>query len=290
MAYLTPRPTRQLFGIIYPDTYGAYQSQVLGFRARLKKWVMQASFSKDTRKNALMRQLVKLLASQVMTFVPAARGEQRLLDIGCGSGDFLEQAQAAGWRVWGVEPSPVGAQRAQRRGFKVSCGELEEAKFPEKFFDMISMSHVIEHLDNPVAELRRCRSLLKDDGKLLVVTPNFDCFDRHTFGPYWIPLMVPEHIGFFSVQTLRDVLKRAGFAVESTKFNFLPHKLSDFSAINLKPLVRDYGRLGFALGPKLARAIIRTFLIKPWLWLCPGNRPYLGDTMTMMAVKNLAGA
>ena len=286
-AYLTPRPTAQLFEIIYPPgTYYSYQDNSQRIQARLKKWVMQSSSANGASKNGLVRRLAKFLASQVMTFVPPAQGEQRLLDIGCGSGDFMEQAQAAGWQVWGVEPSSAGAQRAQRRGLQVFCVELTQANFPEKFFDLISMSHSIEHMADPLENLLRCHNLLKDNGKLLVVTPNFDCFDRYTFGPYWAAIAIPKHFWFFSVRTLTEVLKRAGFTVESTKFNFLPHKLSDLSAMNLKALLRDCRRLGLALVPALTRAIVRTFLIKPWLYLSPENRPYLGDTMTMIAAKN----
>jgi len=99
------------------------------------------------------------------------RGE-RLLDVGFGSGEFLEYAKTAGWEVAGVDPDPVSVESAVQRGLNVRHGGVEAyADMPESF-DVITMSHVIEHVHDPHETLKTIYRLLKPGGFLWLTTPN----------------------------------------------------------------------------------------------------------------------
>src|SRR5439155_5528518 len=97
----------------------------------------------------------------------------RLLDIGCGNGCFLLQMRALGWEVTGVEPDPKSAAEAAAAGLDVRVGLLDDQSLPERHYDAVSLSHVIEHLHNPLETLCICRQILKPGGIIFIATPNF---------------------------------------------------------------------------------------------------------------------
>jgi SAM-dependent methyltransferase len=285
--FLTPRPTSKLFALIYPDTYYAYQDHPQGWRSQFKGWVRRAGGGTRTPGffGGLEHQLARRLSALFMTALPAAVGQQKILDIGCGSGEFLSQAKLLGWQTWGVEPSVSGARKAQQQGHQVFCGTLQQAHFPPKFFDFICLSHLIEHMDDPLLELRRCHEILRDDGKLQVVTPNFECFDRHTFGPYWKNLCIPQHLWFFSPTTMKNLLRRADFNMESFRLSLIPWKKDDLALFSCKFVLKERRLAGIELGRALLPMLFRTVLIKPWLYLVPGQKGFLADTFAVLATK-----
>jgi 2-polyprenyl-3-methyl-5-hydroxy-6-metoxy-1,4-benzoquinol methylase len=138
--------------------------------------------------------------ARLMWLRSAAPG--RLLDVGCGSGHFLARMRTAGWQVVGVEPDPSAAQIARDRlGLPVVVGTLE-ALDPAEGFDAITLSHVIEHVPDPVATLRDCWRRLRPGGRLLALTPNVNGFGHRVFGATWPGLQPPFHLQVFSPSTL----------------------------------------------------------------------------------------
>jgi SAM-dependent methyltransferase len=150
------------------------------------------------------------LRTMTLGEVPAGR----LLDVGCGDGRFLAAMRAAGWQVRGVEPDARAARAARERlGIAVHAGTLESAELPAASFDAIAMSHVIEHVSDPVATLRECRRLLAPGGRLVAITPNLASLGRRRFGPAFIHLDPPRHLHLFSAGGLRACAQQAGLAV-----------------------------------------------------------------------------
>lgn len=149
-------------------------------------------------------------------WLPAAlRG--RVLDVGCGSGDFLVHMRALGWEVAGVEPDPEAAQVARTAlgGADIRTGELEDAAFPESSFDAIALGHVLEHVPAPGATLRACRRLLRPGGCLVLATPNTASLGSERFGASWLHWDPPRHLHLFNRATLSRVASDAGFEVRS---------------------------------------------------------------------------
>ena len=137
----------------------------------------------------------------------------RVLDVGCGQGRHLVRLKEMGWEVEGQEiDSGAGAHHLEDRDIRVYQAPLEELRLPEGRYDAIVMNHVIEHAVDPPALLRECRRLLKQDGQLVVVTPNAGSLGHRLFGAHWRPLEPPRHLFLFSDRNLPDLARKAGFS------------------------------------------------------------------------------
>jgi 2-polyprenyl-3-methyl-5-hydroxy-6-metoxy-1,4-benzoquinol methylase len=143
----------------------------------------------------------------------------RLLDVGCHLGLFLDVAREGGWDVAGVEPSRWAVDRARARGLDVRHGTLATAGFPEESFDVITMWDVVEHLADPLSELRRIHRLLRPDGLLACSTMNVEALFPRLAGRRW-PWYMQMHLVYFSRRSLHNMLTKAGFRV----VEMTPHK------------------------------------------------------------------
>lgn len=143
-------------------------------------------------------------------FLPL-QGLARLLDFGCGSGDFMMRMHAEGWNVVGIDPSDVAVRAVRTRGMIAHLGSLPHAELGHSYFEAISMRQSLEHVPCPLETLTCARRMLIKGGRLVVSVPNFDCLARHWFGADWFGLDLPRHLLHFSPATLRRILERAGF-------------------------------------------------------------------------------
>ncbi len=143
----------------------------------------------------------------------------RLLDIGCGNGSFLDLAKNAGWEVEGVDPDPVSVDLAIKRGLNVRPGGIEAfADMPESF-DVITMSHVIEHVHDPYTTLQWAYHLLKPGGFLWLSTPNIRSFGHEYYGYNWRGLEPPRHLVLFNWDAMHHLLEEIGFKPIQNKAN-----------------------------------------------------------------------
>jgi 2-polyprenyl-3-methyl-5-hydroxy-6-metoxy-1,4-benzoquinol methylase len=137
-----------------------------------------------------------------------------LLDVGAGYGDFLHYASKEGWQVSGFEFSPAVAKISREKyGISLAVGDLFEMPFAKQSFDVITMWHVLEHLANPMAALRRLFQLLRPGGVLVLEVPNLNCLVRKS---YRVPMTVNLHLYHFSRETLSSLASAAGFKVLRT--------------------------------------------------------------------------
>lgn len=135
-----------------------------------------------------------------------------LLEVGCGSGKRLARMKALGWNVTGQEIDPVAAQHLrENEGIDVHLGPLETLQGCEEKFDVVIMSHVIEHVPDPVALLTASYKRLKKGGLLVIATPNAASYGHQKFGASWRGLEPPRHLHLFTCGTLTQVAKNAGF-------------------------------------------------------------------------------
>jgi predicted SAM-dependent methyltransferase len=129
-----------------------------------------------------------------------------------------------GWEVNGVEPNPMASEYARNElGLNVITGFLEDVEYPEEYFDVITLWHVLEHLSDPSRTLRRIHKLLKPDGLLVITTPNLNSFDAQIFGHCWIGYELPRHYYVFSLETLNDILQKAGFKLLGVRYIYGSH-------------------------------------------------------------------
>ncbi|WP_157651291.1 class I SAM-dependent methyltransferase [Dechloromonas denitrificans] len=146
---------------------------------------------------------------------------RRLLDVGCGNGEFMEFARQAGWLVQGVDIDVAAVTIAKAKGLDVIAGGIEQFAGQTACFDRITLSHVVEHVFDPMGLLRDCFRLLKPGGVLWVDTPNMGSAGLRVFGEYWRGLEPPRHLMLFSRASLIDSLIKIGFGEIVDRFSTL---------------------------------------------------------------------
>ena len=140
-----------------------------------------------------------------------------LLEVGSAGGDVLERLRAAGYDVRGVEVSRDGCEASWKKGLEVFHGTVDELETDERF-DVVFMSHVIEHVLDPVATVAKLHTLLKPGGVLYLETPNVSSLDARLWRGHWGLIHFPRHLVLFDRSTLRRLLEEGGFRVESTSW------------------------------------------------------------------------
>lgn len=152
-----------------------------------------------------------------MMRIPASE-TGRILDVGCGGGEFLRRMRKAGWDVVGVEPDLKAAARlAAQEGFPVYESLERLIQEPEWKFDVIVLNHVIEHLPDPVGVLGLLRGLLATGGRVLLTTPNASSLGARLFGEFWRGLEPPRHFNVFTPDSMRQALGYAGFGIKNIR-------------------------------------------------------------------------
>lgn len=141
-----------------------------------------------------------------------------LLDIGAGTGDFLNQAKIRGWNVYGVEPNAKAIKLALEKGIIL---ELDLDKFAGKKFDVITLWHVLEHIPNLEETIVKLSNLVKPDGTLIVAVPNFKSFDAKHYQEFWAAYDAPRHIWHFSKKSIEKLFSK------------------EFTLQNIKPMIFD---------------------------------------------------
>jgi SAM-dependent methyltransferase len=134
-----------------------------------------------------------------------------LLDVGCGSGDWLVRMQELGWAVQGVDFDEAAVQAARSRGLTIRNGGLEAQRYPSASFDVVTLNHVIEHLPDALATLSECRRILKPGGMLVLYTPNSASLGHAVFRSNWRGLEPPRHLNIFGPRSIVTLLRQAGF-------------------------------------------------------------------------------
>ncbi|MDB5799591.1 MAG: putative SAM-dependent methyltransferase [Rhodocyclales bacterium] len=141
----------------------------------------------------------------------------KLLEIGCGNGGTLACLSDFGWQTQGIEADPIAAKFARQRGLNVINGDAAAQTFNANTFDAIIMSHVIEHVSDPAALIKRCHVWLKPGGHLTLLTPNFNALGHRLFKRHWLHLDAPRHLHIFSRNALTLMCRQTGFThTEST--------------------------------------------------------------------------
>lgn len=144
-----------------------------------------------------------------------------LLDVGCGTGDFLQYAREKGWRAEGIEPSKLACERARALGLEVfnqSFAAIASGTDRQASYDALVLLNVLEHVPDPVRWVEDCRALLKPkEGLLVAVVPNdFSALQAAAaqalqIEPWWIA--APDHINYFDYSSLERLLQKKGFQI-----------------------------------------------------------------------------
>ncbi len=207
------------------------------------------------RVEQMKRQTARLYLERLREY--SGRGTGRLLEIGCGNGELLVEAEKVGFEVAGVDVSPYAARTANERLGRecVRSGTLEEANLAPGSFDVCVLSDVIEHMADPVKTLTSVRRLLAPAGVLLLTTPSVDSWSARLLKRNWMEFKL-EHLIFFGRSTIESALARSGYeqvVIQPNEKVLTPEYMSNHFERYQVPIVSRLVALGYRLLPRLAR-------------------------------------
>jgi SAM-dependent methyltransferase len=145
------------------------------------------------------------------------RRDGALLDVGCGAGMYLDLMRALGWsRTVGVDVSPRAVRQARDvLGLEAYAGDLRAVRLPGAAFDVVSLSHTLEHVDDPVAVLAEIRRVVRPGGRVVIEVPNVRSLTARILRGHWLGIDTPRHLINFSPRGLETAVRAAGLQLES---------------------------------------------------------------------------
>jgi len=211
--WLDPAPHADDLGLLYRDYHT--HSDVEDLRPSLR----------------FARSLYRLIADCLLFLfgLPAERRRARLMfiggedpatlmDIGCGDGSFLREMADRGWQVSGVDfDAEAVAQIRARHRLDVQVGTVESLVANGRKYDVVTASHVIEHVPDPIEFLRKCGQLLRPGGRVILRTPNCISFGHRRYGRAWRGLEPPRHLQLFTTLSLAACARKAGLKTVSCR-------------------------------------------------------------------------
>jgi len=242
----------------YPTTYYSFQAddqqqkQVSAFKTwelDLRQASEAAALHRDLgyplkQHIGFLANINSQLTKQKYQQYPAYREGGRLLDVGCGGGQYLAKMRDLGWQVAGVEPGHSGVEACHQQALHVQEGVLEDAHFDEGF-DFIRFEHVLEHVPDPVSTLKTAKALLKPEGHIRLLLPNWDSLPARLFQTYWYHLDTPRHLFWFTQQTIQYCVQKAGLRVHRMQVSVDYSDLADSLSYALQDKLPSLGhRLG----------------------------------------------
>lgn len=194
-----PRPTREAMAFYYPPEYEPYSVAIDDEPSLWRRFDRRYGMRK--RRRAIER------------FCAGGR----LLDVGCATGNFLnEMARSGRWQVEGVEPNADAARYGQEHfGLTIHIGELTSVDLLPASYDVITMWNVFEHLHHPMANLRAVARLLKPGGWFVFSIPNLRSWEYRLLGKYWMGWELPRHLYYPTPELMAMMLESAGLRIRT---------------------------------------------------------------------------
>lgn len=198
------------------------------------------SNSKNGLFNSLYQKVRNITISQKLKLIDKYVSRGTILDIGCGTGEFLNYCKENGWITTGIEPGD------NARNYSINTYNLKVEKesaiseYPNDFYDVITMWHVLEHvheLNKRVADLFK---IVKDNGIVIIAVPNYTSWDANYYSEFWAAYDLPRHLYHFSPESLNALFIKHNFNLIETK----PMKFDSFYVSMLSEKYKN-GKLNY---------------------------------------------
>ncbi len=220
LVFLNPRPVGSSLVNYYPNTYYAYNSPnrrvIRGVKSSIKRFVRRHRYLYNLL-GRLRDGFEDPIVKEVGWVPPGA-----ILDVGCGSGNFLDLVSDFGWCTFGVDISEGAVNEVGKKGHKVWLGDITELELPERAVDVVHMSHVLEHTKSPRRAIQAVKKVLRPEGILFIKVPNIGSILCEAFKDYSASLDLPRHLYQFTGGTLSRLVTEMGFQIVNIKTEAVP--------------------------------------------------------------------
>ena len=189
LQYTMPRPSKEKIGAYYKsEDYLSHNEHKKG----IVPWIYN--------------QVKKINIRNKYTIACGNYTKPSILDFGCGVGDFLHFAQQNGCEIMGCDMSEDARKFASEKLGKTVVTPEEIFALPHSTFDVITMWHVLEHIDNLRFQVEQLHRLIKDNGRLVIAVPNYKSYDAQYYKDKWAAYDVPRHLNHFHKESLQNVM------------------------------------------------------------------------------------
>lgn len=211
LVYQQPLPTQQQIASFYPQSYSVYTKPTRTTFSRrelstLKDSLGYTHLDTPNIQSAMHRLLPKKAVPDVIPFVP----DGKVLDVGCGNGEYLLRLKSIGWQCQGVEFNDTALAICRAHDLEVFHGDLKAANFAAESFDFVTAHHLIEHTADSAGLIREMARITKRGGTILIRTPNSKALGRRWFGVNWFANDVPRHLMLFCAESLAILAEQHG--------------------------------------------------------------------------------
>lgn len=138
----------------------------------------------------------------------------KILDIGCGVGDFLAKAKDEGWKIKGIELDLDARNQAEKKLKTIILPPERISELEDNYYDVVTMWHVLEHVSDLKEEISQLERLVKPGGRLVIAVPNHQSYDAKHYKDKWGAYEVPRHLYHFSQDAIANIFKDSQFKLE----------------------------------------------------------------------------
>jgi len=201
----------EIFRLIYNENYGFLETYPQPSEQNISEYYKTEDYIShtDAKRNLLERvyHIVRSISlKRKLKLINSFKSEEKnLLDIGCGTGDFLQIAQKNNWSVSGIEPNEQAREIANKKTNASVIKHEQLLNFKKQSFDVITLWHVLEHLPKLEDHVSVFKNLLKENGTLIIAVPNHKSYDAKYYKKFWAAFDVPRHLWHFNKTSISNL-------------------------------------------------------------------------------------
>jgi len=229
----------EVFDLVKNETFGFLETTPQPDLEKLPAYYKSEDYIShtDSKRNLFERTyhiIKKMALRRKLSLINSFSKEKgALLDVGCGTGDFLEFSKQKGWRVVGIEPNDQARVIANKKTNNSVYKTDYLLNLDNHSFDIITLWHVLEHLPNLEEQIAVFKRLLKPNGTLIIAVPNYKSYDAKIYKTYWAAFDVPRHLWHFSKESIKILM-------ETFKMNVFKMYPMQFDAFYVSLLSEKY--------------------------------------------------